>query len=95
MYFVKVEGGHNLAANVHPFVLLGTSSIHRPRRRQSNAITKDKILFFQPPMLWRVFKDLVIRSKGGRPFFLSNDLACFIFFPVLEILYQEKKSPGH
>ncbi len=35
-----------VAANVHAFVLLGTSSIRRPRRRQPNVVTKDKNLFY-------------------------------------------------
>jgi hypothetical protein len=35
-----------VAANVHAFVLLGASSIRRPRRRQLNVVTKVKILFY-------------------------------------------------
>jgi hypothetical protein len=42
-YFMMV---YNVAANVHAFVLLGASSIRRPRRRQLNVVTKDKILFY-------------------------------------------------
>jgi hypothetical protein len=34
-----------IAWNVQAFVLLGTSSIRRPRRRLPNVIAKDKILF--------------------------------------------------
>ena len=46
-----------LTHNVHAFVLLGTSSIRRRRRRQPTVVTKDKILFFQPPKL-RSFSNL-------------------------------------
>ena len=34
-----------MSANVQAFVLLGTSSIRRPRRRLPNVVNKDKILF--------------------------------------------------
>ena len=34
-----------MAGNVKAFVLLGTSSIRRPRRRLPNVVTKDKNLF--------------------------------------------------
>ena len=39
------EYQRNIAANVNAFVLLETSSIRRPRRRQLNVVIKDKILF--------------------------------------------------
>jgi hypothetical protein len=35
-----------MTANVHAFVLLGTSSIRHPRQRLPNVVTKDKILFY-------------------------------------------------
>jgi hypothetical protein len=38
-------GLHEIAANVQAFVLLGPSSIRRPRRRLLNIVIKDKILF--------------------------------------------------
>jgi len=41
-----LEGLHKLPTTSQAFVLLGTSSIRRPRRRLLNVVTKDKILFF-------------------------------------------------
>ena len=61
--FASEKGG--MTHNVHAFVLLGTSSIRRPRRRQPNVVTKDKILFCCPIVIVKLGQKL--SSELTRP----------------------------